>query len=127
MRVLGTNGGIIQACRDRPGIGDLPIAVLQHISFGAVQDTWRPAQQCRAMLGTVEAVARRLDANQPHVIVEEISEQADGVGSTTDAGHHCVRQAADLLDHLRARLTADHALEFAHHGWERMRARSGPE
>ena len=64
--MLRPDRGIIEPGRDRPAVGDLPVRVLQHIGLGAVQDARPAAQQGRAMLGAVEPLARRLDADQPH-------------------------------------------------------------
>ena len=50
-------------------------------------------------------------------------EQADGVGAAADAGDQRVGQAAFRLQHLLARLVADHALEVAHH--RRIGVRAG--
>ena len=75
----------------------------------------------------IEAFPGRLDADQPHVVLEEIGEQADRVGPAADAGDNRIRQAANLLDDLRPRFAADDPLEFAHHGRERMRARRRPQ
>src|SRR6476469_3812921 len=79
MRMFWANRGIIEARGNRPGVGNLPVLVLQQIGFSAVEDARRSAQQGRAMLGPVEPAPRSLDPDQPHLIVEEVGEQADGV------------------------------------------------
>ena len=61
------------------------------------------------------------------VVVEEVGEQADRVRAAADAGDDRIGQAAELVDHLRPRLAADHPLEFAHHGRERMWPSGGAE
>jgi hypothetical protein len=54
-------------------------------------------------------------------------EQADGVRAAADAGDDDIGQAAFLLQHLRARLGADHRLEVAHHGRIGMRTGSSAD
>ncbi len=49
-------------------------------------------------------------------------EGADGVRSTAHAGDHAIRQRAGALEDLRARLAADHRLQFAHQVRIGMRA-----
>ena len=70
VRMLRADRGIIEPGRDRPGIGDLPLLVLQDIGLSAVKDAGPAAKDRRAMLVAVEALAGRLDADQPHVVVE---------------------------------------------------------
>ena len=68
-------------------------------------------------------VARGLDADQLDLgVVDERHEDPDRVGAAADAGDHALGQPARLLEHLRARLVADHALEVAHDRRERRRA-----
>ncbi len=54
-------------------------------------------------------------------VVEERMEQADRIGAAADAGDERVRQAAVLVEHLRARFAADDRVEIAHHLRIRMR------
>ena len=49
--VLRPHRRIIQPGRDRPALANLPVIVLQHVGFGAVEDTGLAAKQGRAMLG----------------------------------------------------------------------------
>ena len=79
------------------------------------------------MLLAVEALAGRLDPDQPDIVVEEIGEQADRVRPAADASDDRIGQPAELLEDLRARLAADHPLEFAHHRREGMRPGRGAE
>ena len=77
-----------------------------------------------AWLAGGQPFAGRLDADQrAPASSQEGVEDAHGVGAAADAGHHRVGQAADRLEHLLARLVADHALEVAHH--HRVRVRPG--
>ena len=47
-------------------------------------------------------------------VADERVEDADRVRAAADAGDDGVREAADLLEHLRARFAADHRLQIAH-------------
>ena len=127
VRVLGPDCGVVEARRNRPGIGDLSLLVLKHIGFGAVEYPARAAQKRRAMLRAVEALAGGLDPDQPHRIVKEVGKQPDRVRTAADACHDGVGQAAKLTEHLRARFASDHALELAHHRRERVRTGGGAE
>ncbi len=93
-----------------------------------MQDARAAAQQGRAMLLAVEALAGRLDADQAHAFVgDEIGEQADRVGAAADRRDAGVGQAAFILQYLGARFLADHALEIADHQREGMRPGDGAE
>src|SRR5258708_29374720 len=74
------------------------------------------------MLCRMKTLPRRLDANQPNLVVEKISKKADRVRPSANAGDNGIGQAPELIDHLRSRLAADDALEFAHHRRKGMRA-----
>jgi hypothetical protein len=54
-------------------------------------------------------------------------EQADRVGAAADARGQHIRQAAVLLEHLRARFAADDGVEIAHHHRIRMRTGHGAD
>ncbi len=89
-----------------------------------MQDAAAPAErERRAVAAGLDPVARGLDADQLHLgVVDERHEDPDRVGAAADAGDHALRQPAGLLEHLGARLVADHALEVAHERRERRRA-----
>ena len=86
MRMFGSDGGIVEPRRNRPAVADLAVLVLQHIGFGAMQDSRTAAKQGRAMLGTVQTLARCLDSDQSDIVIDEVGEQPDGVRSAADAG-----------------------------------------
>ena len=74
-----------------------------------------PGRERGAVAAAVEAFAACLDADQlDRLVADEGGERADRVAAAADAGDHAVRQARRLLQHLRARLVADHALQVAH-------------
>src|SRR3954471_11150196 len=114
--VLGPAPGVVEAGGDRVRLGDLAVVVLQHRAQRAVQDAGAPGDgQRRAMAARVQAVARRLDADQLDLgIVEEAGEHPDRVGAAADARDHAARQAVGALGDLRPRPLADGALQLAH-------------
>src|SRR5438067_1542894 len=61
--VLGTDARVVQAGRDRVGLDDLAVLVLQQVGAVAVQDAREAGAQRRRMLAAVNALARRLDAD----------------------------------------------------------------
>jgi len=70
------------------------------------------------------AAAAGFDADEAHISVgDEFVEHADGVGAAADAGDNRRGQTVFLLENLRARFAADHAVEVAHHDRVRMRAK----
>src|SRR3546814_15533688 len=60
---------IIQAGRDGPAVRNLPVRILQHVGFGAMQHAWPSPEQRRAMFGAVETLASRFDPDQPHRLI----------------------------------------------------------
>ena len=128
VRMLGADRGIIEPGRDRPAVGDLPVFVLQHIGLGAVEDAGPAAQQGRAMLGAVEPLARRLDADQraPSSSMKSENRPIAFDPPPTQAITASGRRP-ELLEHLRPRLLADHPLELAHHQREGVRPGGGAE
>ena len=122
--VLRAGAGVVEPGRDRVRLEDLAVLVLHDRRERAVQDAAAPAQRERRPVAPgLDPVARRLDADQLHLgVVDERHEDPDRVGAAADAGDHALRQPAGPLEHLRARLVADHALEVAHQRRERRRA-----
>ena len=75
-----------------------------------------------------DALPRCLDSHQADSrIIEEAAEDPHGIGASTDAGHDGVGQPGEALQHLRARLAADHGLEVTHHAGEWVGADHGPD
>ncbi len=122
-RVLWPYPRVVEARRDRVGVLDLAVLVLQEVGLVAVEHARAPAGDGGGVQ-LVEAMAGRLDADQAHaLVVEERVEHADGVGAAADAGDHRIGKTAFHLQHLLAGLRADHRLEVAHHGRIGVRAR----
>src|SRR6185295_13751809 len=83
----------------------------------------RAGVQTGCVLAAGQALARRLDANQPHPLVLDVRvEDAHCVAAATDAGNHRIGLAPDAFVHLHDALVADDALEVAHHRRVRVRA-----
>mmetsp|Transcript_19189 Transcript_19189/g.60366 ORF Transcript_19189/g.60366 Transcript_19189/m.60366 type:complete len:466 (-) Transcript_19189:822-2219(-) len=143
--VLWPDAGVVQACTDGVRLGDLPVAGLQEVGPGAVQDARRPGGQ-RGRVGLMGVAIRPgshhgapgLHAVDLHgLVLEEGREHADGVGAAADTGHHGVRQAAGavgegrvlggLVEHLRPGLVADDRLEVPDDVREGVRAHGGAD
>ena len=77
----------------------------------------------RSRRGRAGIAPRSRRDRAPDVLIrDEGVEHPDGVRSAADASDDNIRQPADLLEHLRARLVADHRLEVADDRRERVRA-----
>ena len=89
---------------------DLSVRILQQIGAVAVQHAWLAAGERGAMpVRHVEAMPARLHAVDRHaLVIEEGMKEADSVGAAADAGDQRVGQPALALQHLLARLPADH-------------------
>src|SRR4249919_4372109 len=95
---------------------DVPIVVLQYEGASALQDAGAAAGKPRRVPAARDRFTAGLDANQPDVtIVHERVEDAHGVAAAADAGDDGGGQRAGQIENLRARLAADHRLEFADH------------
>ena len=121
--VLRTDGGIVETGTDGMRQGNLPVAVLQHIGFGALKDADFVLRETRRMHAALDPEAAGLHADQPHALVlDERMEQADRVAPAADTGQQCGRQSPFRLENLFACFAADHALEVADHHRIRVRA-----
>ena len=124
--VLGPDAGVVEAGRDRVRLEDLALVVLHDRRVRAPCSTpARPADgQRRAVAAGLDALARRLDADELDArrrrgtaVKMPIAFEPPPTQAT-----HAVGQAPVALEHLRARLVADHALEVAHDRRVRRRA-----
>src|SRR6266550_5888228 len=94
---------------------DLSVRVLQQVTHTAMEDTRPARRQSRCMLPARYPLPRCFDPDQLYrLVLEKPGKDAHGVRAPADTRHHGARQAADLLEHLRPRLPADHRLEIAH-------------
>src|SRR5271163_3180298 len=124
-RMLGAYAGIIEACGDRMGLANLAQFVLQQVGFVAVQDADTALRNRGGVMGSTDAEAGGLDANQfDFGILDKRIEQADSVRAAVDACDQHVGEASFMLENLAARLAADDRLEVAddHRIWMRPRA-----
>ncbi len=114
--VLRTDARIVEAAGDRVDRQHLTALILQEQALEAVEDSHRPLGDGRRMVGGIEALARRLDAVELHLLViEEGAEDSHGVGAAADTGDHGVGKGAGHLLDLTPCLNADDALEVADH------------
>ena len=97
------------------GLDDLAVPVLHQVGAVAVQHPGLAGTEGCGVAAGLEPLARRLDAVDGDVVLQEGVEQADGVGAAPDAGHKGVRQPARLPQDLLPGLAADHGLKVAHH------------
>src|SRR3954453_8417187 len=119
--MLRADTGVIQPGRDRMRFDDLAVLVLQQERAGAMQYADGAAADGRGMPAGLDAVAAGLHPDQADPwIVQECVKDADRVRAAADTGGDRVRQPASPLEHLRARLEADDALEVADDHRERM-------
>ena len=126
--MLRPHAGVIQAGRDRMGLGDLPVRVLQKVSAIAMQHAGRPCRQRRRVAPRGDALPSRFNADQSRALVRDVRiEDSHRVAATAHAGNHCIGLAAGHLWHLDQALVADHTLEVAHHGRVRMRPGDGTD
>ena len=127
--VLGADGGVIQPGGNRMRELNLPVLVGEQERLRALEHAEPSAEEPRRVfLARPDALAARLDADHPHVLVlEERMEQPDGVAAAADARDEQIRQTAFAFEHLAAGLVADDAVKIAHHHRVRMRAERAAE
>src|SRR5262249_12756743 len=101
----------------------LAVRILEHIRSGALEYAEPPAAEAGGVLAEGHAAPARLHAAQIDLLVlQEAVEDADRVRAAADTGDHHIGQPSGRIEDLRAGLTADHALEIAHHGRVGVRA-----
>ena len=125
--MLWANPRIVKARGNGVRFDRLAILVLQNVGAGAVQHAWRPGADGGGVAARLDAVSPGLNTQQGDVIVDEIVELPDGVGSATHARDDVGGQAAEPFQHLRPRFGRNDALELPHHGGERMRPADGAD
>ena len=114
--VLRPDSRIVEAGRDRMGVRDLPVLVLEEVGAVAMQHARRAAGERGGMLPALQPPPCRLHADDAHIrLIQEGMEQAYGVRAAADAGDHRVRQPPLGFHDLRAHLVSDNALEVPHH------------
>src|ERR1700722_7661969 len=106
----------------------LPVLVLQQKRERSLKRARRTAGECRGVTAGFDAVAGRLETDQPDTgVVEERVKYADRIGSPADACGDGVGQSSRLILDLHARLESDDPLEVANHRREGMRSGGGAE
>ncbi len=126
--VLGSDAGIVEPGRDRVGLDDLAVLVLQQVGAVAVEHAGLARAQGRCVLAALQPVTRRFHPDQAHLLVRDVRvEDAHGIGAAADTGEDGVGLAPGELRHLLSRLAPDHRLEIAHHHRIRMRTGDGAD
>ena len=78
--MFGADAGIVEAGRNRMGLGDLAVIIHQQVGAVAMQDAGLAAGDRGRMLLGAKAEARRFDADDLDIlVVEEGMEQAHGI------------------------------------------------
>ena len=97
--MLGTDARIVEAGRDRMGLDDLAVVVLQDVTERAVQDAraCRP-ERCGVPAGSMPSPAASTPISCDLGVVDERMKDADRVAAAADAGDDRVGQAARLLE-----------------------------
>ena len=114
--MLGTDAGVVESRGDRVRRVHLTVFVLQEIAHRAVQHAGLSLGERCGVLGCVQSVAGRFDADEFDVLVgDKRVENPDRVRPAAHARDHGSRQCAGTLEHLRARLVTDDRLKISHH------------
>src|SRR5438094_10144481 len=80
-----------------------------------MEDPGPACRERRAVARALEALSPGLDADELHLLVAgEGDERTDRIATAAHTGDHAGGQRSSALDHLSARLVADHALEITH-------------
>ena len=121
MRMLRTDPRIIQSGGDRIDRGDLAVFILAEQALHPVEDPQAARADGRRRLEGVNSTAGCLAADQGDIaVIYVMIERSDRVGPTSDAGEHCIRKPAFLLQNLRSGFSGDDGLEVPDDGRERM-------
>ena len=87
------------------GLLDLAVGVLEQVAQGSVEDARGAAGQGGGM-AALQSLARRLDAHQGYgSVLQEGMEHAHGVGAASHAGDDPVREGAEGVETLGARVS----------------------
>src|ERR1700730_16890616 len=110
-RVLGPDARVVETGGDRMRRMNLTVSVLKQVRIAAVQHAGAAGNKRGRMLAALDPGSRGFDADQRHVLViKKRCEDADGVGTAADTGHHHIGQLAVDGQVLLARLVTDDAL-----------------
>ena len=88
------------------------------------------AQRCAVVCHLVahpRASTSCLHCDQPHIVLQEWSEDAHGIAPPAHTGHNAIRQTTFRLQDLLPGLLADHALKVPDHRGEGMSAGGGSQ
>ena len=126
--VLRTDARIVQTGGNRVNRCNLTVFVLTEVRLHAVEDTQTAGGQGGSGLLGVDAASGSLAADELNALVlNEVVEGADGVGTAADTSNDGVRQTAFLLQNLLLDFLGNHSLKVTNDGRERMRTHDGAE
>src|SRR5439155_18128255 len=119
-RVLRSDAGVVEPCRYRVRVEDLPVLVGEERRTRSVEDAGPPRPEARGPGG--------LDPYEPNVrVVDEAGEHPDRIRAAADTGHDGVGQPPLRLQDLGTRLAPDHRLQLPHDRRVRMRSDAGAD
>ena len=96
--MLRSDSRVIKTCGDGIYRGDLAVLILTEIRFHAVEDSETSCRDGRRCLCCVHAASCCLAADKLNVLIlDEVVECADSVGSAADTGENCVRKTSLFL------------------------------
>ncbi len=88
-----SNSGIIETGRDRVGMGNLAMLVLQQIGLVTMQNTGQSGAERRGVFAGLDAETGGFNAdNADRFVFKEWVEQPQCITPPTDAGHQIIRQ-----------------------------------
>ena len=126
--VLRADAGIIQPCGNGVDRCDLAVFILAEIGLHAVENAQPAGVDGGSCFKGIDAAACRLAADQAHILIlDEMVEAADGIGTAAHAGDDGIGQPAFLFQHLLLDLLGDDRLEITDDGGERVRPHDGTE
>src|SRR6476660_5095642 len=122
--MLRADAGVIESSRDRVRLDYLAPFILQDIGARAVENALASRDERGGVRAGIESVSAGFDADQLDALITgKRVKDADRVRAAADAGDHGVREPPDPLEHLPARLPANHRLQIS--DADRVRVHSG--
>ena len=124
-RELGSDAGVVEARRDRVGIRDLAVLVLEDVGADAVEDADLAAGKRGRMPEGVDSVATGFDSEELHGwVFGKRVEHPYAIRTTADTGNHRVGQFSPRSLKLILGFIADDGLKCADNSRERVRSDS---
>ena len=96
--VFRSDSRIVKTCGDGIYRGDLSVLILTEVGLHAVENSETSCRDGRRCLCCVHAASCCLAADKLNVLIlDEVVECADSVGSAADTGENCVRKTSLFL------------------------------